>query len=321
MEQITEQEKKLLEYYYEKQKKKKFIVLGVIVGIIIVLLIYIGYSINIQTKWDFREENITIEYGTPYKANLGALVDTSKYQFMTYDNTTITTNIENEENKEYAPVGNYTITIAYSGTMKILGLSKQVNNEKSVVVQIKDTTSPKINPPDKIEILVGQKFDTKQYAYLFKVEDFSKTDDVSFDVSNINTNAVGEYTLFASVEDIYGNKSECEVTVNVIEDPYKEEEEATKPSQELTEPSKTTSQSDTTKPSLKETTTKKEKSQVKNTNKEYKNKDFLFSDGYTMSTVSDAAYNYLKESGKPGECVPIQDDEGLYIGMRVIINN
>lgn len=318
MEQITEQEKKLLEYYYDKQKKKKFIVLGVVVGIIILLLIYIGYFINKQTKWDFREETITIEYGTPYKANLGALVDTSKYQFMTYDNTTITTNMENEENKEYAPVGNYTITITYSGTMKVLGLSKQVTDEKSIEVQIKDTTAPKLSPPEKIEILVGQKFDTKQYAYLFKVEDFSKTDDIAFDTSNINTKAVGEYKLLASVEDIYGNKSECEVTVSVIEDPYKEEE-IPEPTTEPTPTSNNTSETTTTQSVKKEPSS--EKSQPKKSNKEYKNKDFLFSDGYTMSTVSEAAYNYLKESGKSGECIPIQDDEGLYIGMRVIIYN
>ncbi|WP_304818933.1 immunoglobulin-like domain-containing protein [uncultured Clostridium sp.] len=318
MEQITEQEKKLLEYYYDKQKKKKAIILGVIVGIIIVLLIYIGFSINTQTKWDFREENITIEYGTPYKANLGALVDTSKYQFMTYDNTTIITNMENEKDKEYAPVGNYTITITYSGQMKILGLSKQVTDEKSIDVQVKDTTAPKLSPPEKIEILVGQKFETKQYAYLFKVEDFSKTDDIKFDISNINTNTVGEYKLLASVEDRYGNKSECEVTVSVIEDPYKEEE-ILEPIPEPTPTSNNTSETTTTQPVQKEPST--EKSKPNKSNKEYKNKDFLFSDGYTMSTVSEAAYNYLKESGKSGECIPIQDDEGLYIGMRVIIYN
>lgn len=320
MEQITDQEKKLLEYYYEKQKKKKFIVIGVMLGIIFLFLLYIGYSVNKQTKWNFRDESITIEYGTPYTAFLGNLIDTNKYPFLTYENTAIRSNMKNEEKKEYAPVGNYTITVTYSGKMKILGLEKQVINEKSINVQVKDTIAPRLSPPEKIEILVGQNFETKQYAYLFKVEDFSKTDDIKFDISNINTNTVGEYKLIASVEDIYGNKTDCEVLVNVIEDPYKEEE-TTKPSQEPTEPSKATSQSDNTKSNKKETTTKKEKTtQPKKANKEYQNKDFLFSDGYTMSTVSEAAYNYLKESGKSGECIPIQDDEGLYIGMRVIFN-
>ena len=83
MEQLTEQDKRLLEYYYKKQRQKKYIVLGVVLGIFFLLLIYVGYSINTQTKWNFREKSITIEYGTPYEANLGALVDTNKYQFIT----------------------------------------------------------------------------------------------------------------------------------------------------------------------------------------------------------------------------------------------
>ena len=37
-----------------------------------------------------------------------------------------------------------------------------------------------------------------------------------------------------------------------------------------------------------------------------------------MEDVSEAAQNYLKSSGYAGECVPLQDSEGVYIGMKVI---
>lgn len=47
------------------------------------------------------------------------------------------------------------------------------------------------------------------------------------------------------------------------------------------------------------------------------NKDFLFTDGYTMDNVTQAAQNYLSSSGYSGECIPIKDDEGVYLGMRV----
>ena len=47
-------------------------------------------------------------------------------------------------------------------------------------------------------------------------------------------------------------------------------------------------------------------------------KYFLFTEGYTMEDVSEAAQNYLKSSGYAGECVPLQDSEGVYIGMKVI---
>lgn len=48
------------------------------------------------------------------------------------------------------------------------------------------------------------------------------------------------------------------------------------------------------------------------------NKDFLFTDGYTMDNVTQAAQDYLKSYSYSGECVPIKDNEGIYLGMRVI---
>lgn len=50
------------------------------------------------------------------------------------------------------------------------------------------------------------------------------------------------------------------------------------------------------------------------------NKDFLFTDGYNMENVSQAAESYLKSSGYAGECIPLKDGEGIYIGMRVIFH-
>ena len=47
-------------------------------------------------------------------------------------------------------------------------------------------------------------------------------------------------------------------------------------------------------------------------------KDFYFSDNY-VGNLSTIAYDYLKESGKPGECVPILDDKNIVRGLRVII--
>lgn len=48
------------------------------------------------------------------------------------------------------------------------------------------------------------------------------------------------------------------------------------------------------------------------------NKDFLFVDGYNMDNVTQAAQQYLKSSGYAGECIPLKDNEGVYIGMRVV---
>lgn len=94
----------------------------------------------------------------------------------------------------------------------------------------------------------------------------------------------------------------CNVIVNTI--PVQQEK--TEPSTQLQQNNTTNSQSNTTKqPSQKDN---------------YPEKDFLFKDGYTMENVTDAAYAYLKASGKAGSCIPLKNDEGIYIGMRVVFN-
>lgn len=60
------------------------------------------------------------------------------------------------------------------------------------------------------------------------------------------------------------------------------------------------------------------KTEVKETKEKPKNKDFLFTDGYTMENVTQAAQEYLKSSNCSGECIPIQDAEGVYLGMKVV---
>lgn len=57
-----------------------------------------------------------------------------------------------------------------------------------------------------------------------------------------------------------------------------------------------------------------------NTNTKPANKDFLFADGYTMDNVTQAAEDYLKSFGTSGECIPIKNCEGIYIGMKVIFH-
>lgn len=83
-----------------------------------------------------------------------------------------------------------------------------------------------------------------------------------------------------------------------------------------------TTKESTTKKKVKQeqTATKKQTPTPKLSKKKYPNKDFLFTDGYTMDNVTDAAYSYLKKSGQSGSCVPLKNSEGIYIGMRVVFD-
>lgn len=47
---------------------------------------------------------------------------------------------------------------------------------------------------------------------------------------------------------------------------------------------------------------------------------FWFEDGYDMNNVSSACQAALDRSGWSGACVPIQDEDGIYLGMRLTFN-
>lgn len=72
---------------------------------------------------------------------------------------------------------------------------------------------------------------------------------------------------------------------------------------------------ETSKPN---TTTSSSKKEVEQNKTKPSNKDFLFVDGYNMDNVTQAAQDYLKSCGYAGECIPLKDSEGIYIGMRVV---
>ena len=92
---------------------------------------------------------------------------------------------------------------------------------------------------------------------------------------------------------------------------------------QIEEKQETTQKDENKKQETKEKTTDNTKTTVISENKEKKasekpaNKDFLFTDGYTMDNVTQAAQDYLQSFSYSGECIPIKDKEGVYLGMRV----
>ena len=338
-EKLSNNDVELLQYYYKKRKKKIIIIVVVLLVILLAIGGYIGYSIYSQVFWETKESSIKIEYGNSYDVTLENLVDTSKYSFISYENTSISSTLKNEEGKEYPAVGEYEAKLSHQGEINLFKMNVNVtncsnnygpyqHNEKLIPIVVQDTTAPTITPPEKIEILLSTSLKPEEYNYLFKVNDLSETKDLVLDVSKVNVNAVGDYTITASAEDIYGNKQSVDVPCSVIEDPYGdagtvEVETTTEAPETTTSPPQTTA--------APETTTKRQSnnsSSSSNSNSSsgtqqshttYKSKDFLFSDGYTMSNVSEAAIEYLRASGKAGECVPLKDENGIYIGMRVTI--
>ena len=49
-------------------------------------------------------------------------------------------------------------------------------------------------------------------------------------------------------------------------------------------------------------------------------RDYLFSQGYDMSSAPSACQSALMASGRSGSCTPLQDSNGIYLGMRLVLN-
>ena len=326
-EKMSNKDIELLHFYQKKKRNKKIIIAVILFIALLVCSMYICYCLQ-QANWDVKSSKVAIEYGENYQPALDNLVDLKKYSFITPKNTQISSNVKNEDNKEYTAIGEYQVKLIHKGTIKIFGITKNYEDEKDVAVVVKDTTAPTIEPPEVIEMLVGEPLDMSKYVYLFKVTDLSKTKELQLNADDVNNNLVGNYTIVATVEDIYGNKQTCKVPCSVIEDPYGDivPVSTTEPTtvQTTQATTTTTTQPETTKKvtttAKKQTvTTSKNAKKKKSSSSSYKSKDFLFEDGYTMANVSDVATDYLRKSGKAGECVPLKDADGIYIGMRVII--
>lgn len=121
--------------------------------------------------------------------------------------------------------------------------------------------------------------------------------------NSINVNTVNEETT-SNIENTILEK-------NKVDEKTKENDNV------VTKEEKTNGQTKEKNKENTQTTSTSKEDKGKITNEKPANKDFLFTDGYTMENVTQAAQDYLKSSGYAGECIPIKDDEGIYLGMRV----
>lgn len=141
------------------------------------------------------------------------------------------------------------------------------------------------------------------YGLYAKYKDVSKEIDNTIqegtEINIINENITNEESKNTTVEENVENQNKVDEQTAEIKQDTKEEKQETIDSKTQV----TSSSSNDNK---------------KNTKEKPKNKDFLFTDGYTMENVTQVAQDYLKSYDFSGECVPIKDNEGVYLGMRVI---
>lgn len=204
--------------------------------------------------------------------------------------------------------------------------SPDLEKEPKEEVIVKDEVAPIIKLKiDSLEILKGDDIN-----YLEYVE--SVIDDVDGDLldkieyEKIDTSIIGEYSIVYTVSDSSGNSSQEILLVLIKEEEIQEEIIQENPSSsnenKQNQPQKE-SNNNSHKVEEKPATPvqeEKPKNEEKPSASEKIVKYFLFSDGYTMMNVAEACATELKKTNRTGMCSPIQDENGIYLGMKLETN-
>lgn len=211
-----------------------------------------------------------------------------------------------------------------------------IGDEKyTVEANIVDSVKPVIKvKDDSLTFEVGEMKGINNYYSVSDNYDASK--DIKVKVKNIdklNKNKTGTYKLVIKAWDTSGNTASKKLTV-IIKDTKKEQEEKQKEEEEE-------KQREAERQQQQQQSTQQSQAPSTNTNNNVSNspatsnssaqtqqpssstpvtRDYLFSQGYDMSSAPSACQSALMASGRSGSCTPLQDSNGIYLGMRLVLN-
>lgn len=184
-----------------------------------------------------------------------------------------------------------------------------------------DTEPPKIVLSEYyIEVEEGEEIDYD--AYIKSVTDNSKENLIEKVTYNeIDTSKAGEYIITYEVSDSSNNKTKEKLKVKVIKKEMEEDEIEESPIVETPPSNNSSTDNSTSQHQVSEPTSPPSNNSGNHSSFDEKIvKYFLFSDGYTMQNVASACAEELKSIGRAGMCSPIQDENGIYLGMKLETN-
>lgn len=219
-----------------------------------------------------------------------------------------------------------------------------IGDEKyTVEANIVDSVKPVIKVKnDSLTFEVGEMKGINNYYSVSDNYDASK--DVKVKVKNIdklNKNKTGTYKLVIKAWDTSGNTASKKLTV-IIKDTKKEQEEKQKEEERKKEEEKKKAEDEEKqREAERQQQQSVQQSQATSTNDNVSSypatsnsssqtqqpssstpvtRDYLFSQGYDMTSAPSACQSALMSSGRSGSCTPLQDSNGIYLGMRLVLN-
>ncbi len=167
----------------------------------LVLLVGCSSQVTLEPK----QEVFEVEYGQ-------AISTKAKDYFTNEDEVLskveLTTTVENEQDKEYADIGEYTLSFIYDG---------KEDKPYEVKVVVKDTTAPTIQDLDaEYKLEYGTKLSTDMFVN--NVTDLDEFE-VTIDDASVDYSTAGTYTATIIVKDKSGNETKQDISVVVEEKP------------------------------------------------------------------------------------------------------
>lgn len=203
-----------------------------------------------------------------------------------------------------------TIYYSYPFFVDVISNQEKVNEVKKD--EIKDEKPILLLTKDYIEIYQGDVIDYE--SYIRKASD-SKGGDLKnkVEINKIDTSMAGEFNVIYSLTDSDNNIVYAKLKVIIKEKEIEETSESDDSiqKQEIVQQPQVQQQQPVQQPEIQEPVNNNPPVSVPST--QY----FMFSDGYTMDNVSSACASALANSGRSGACTPIQDQNGIYTGMRL----
>lgn len=223
-----------------------------------------------------------------------------------------------------------------------------IGDEKyTVEANIVDSVKPVINvKDDSLTFEVGEMKGINNYYSVSDNYDASKNIKVKVkNIDKLNKNKTGTYKLVIKAWDTSGNTASKKLTV-IIKDTKKEQEEKQKEEERKKEEEKKKAeeeekQREAERQQQQQQSAQQSQAPSTNTNNSVSNspatsnsssptqqpssstpvtRDYLFSQGYDMSSAPSACQSALMASGRSGSCTPLQDSNGIYLGMRLVLN-
>ena len=191
-----------------------------------------------------------------------------------------------------------------------------------IEIQIVDTKKPviKIQKEQPIEMDLKQ-VEEKEFNDLFTLTD-NHTPIEKMNISmKLNKDSIkpgDTVKLTIQAKDISGNKTSKTLRIHIREKKKKEEEPKKEDKEkEVDQSDQPSLQIYDSLPQQQENAPVPSQSLPPASPTRPSNKQFLFSDGYDMSTAPSACQTELLNSGRAGACTPLQDAEGIYYGMQL----